>query len=585
MFDGQDAARRARHAVALMLGRRKFVAAFLGAGASAGVAACNKNAGGGGGTEASPARSPAEYGAAGSGADDGVSLSEWINSGQPLYLPEGKWKSSRNIIVKDKALDVTIAPNALLDFSGQHDADSLVFENCSGVVRNLTIRDVAIKAGVWGTLVVRRCKDLFFYNLRVVNGKALRVIFVDCDNCHIFGGGSRADDDSNRGDWSLCGCSNSTINNVSLQNTNMGITLLGPGYKSGTRSDFMTTRPYEETLGMGAFHCTVDNHRKHAFNISGCVGAAINGCIARHHTGKGNAAFQVKQTTNIRAEHKDDAWANRITNCIAYDQVLGFGTQQGADAIFENNTADRCKRNGMIINSSARIVVRNFTVRDWGLDLREWPLLNGDKTCAAIAVFAGSDNAVIDGLHTQITDMRNQNVGALSLVTVSGKYCTIDGTSLDKRVSGTLAAGLVLKGTYCRVGPMVRGLTTVLYTNGTSIWDESPNTIYPIRMTKSVPLTDGTTNFDDFLVTSMALGKVVVRNNGSQPDGAPRYTVGTSEDRSAIVAPRSPPRPAAVDYPPLRTRAVTEFYNLSVTVHGGATRGNIVVQIGGVPNV
>ncbi|GEM_PF-2611286 len=530
---------------------------------------------------------PEDFEAVGGGADDATSLTAWLNNGHRIRAM-GEWKSESVIGVSNRTLDLDVAAAGKLIFD-QQGADTLVFENCTGRIGNLVIDDTReTLGGVRGSIVFRNCTDLLIQRIITIGGKDLPVVMVDCDNCHIIGGRGHGDDANRPFAWEMIGCSNSSIQRVKLSKYRYGFALIGPGYKSGTEEGFMTTRDFEDTLGMRVAFCEVDDHTGHAFNNDGAAGTSFDRCIAKHYTGSvGNAAFQFKQATNIGTENADDTWANIASGCIAYDQVTGFATQQGTDAIIRDCLAWKIKRNGGYSNSTRNVAWENFKVRDWGLDLDNWPIQSGDgDTCSAIGLWTGSDANIVKGLSAEITpDEINTNLADLSLVNVMGANCDIDGVRLRKSQDGTLAAGLVIKGTYTRVGTMNR-LNSVQFTDKAGLIDDTATTQYPLNFSKAIDLVAGTYTLDAEIPAGLMVGRVTARKgSGAAVTGTPEYSVGYRGSGAGLVARRAVPTSDVADIAPLAAKAVSPNLYLTTQIFGSDIAGKIIVTVSGVANV
>lgn len=457
-------------------------------------------------------------GAVGPDPTDGVVFA--LTSGVPVLFAQSY--ACRPFSVTDAVIDAEFAPGSELVFVHDH-MDSAVFQQCSGTIRGMRIRDVkdAVGAGILVTLRLNGCKQMVLTGLSVENGKDLPVLLYECDDTWIIGGEGRGVTHRPFA-WESVGSWNSGFDKCSLTYYQFGFVLLGPGYKS---AEIISHRSWERTTGQKAINCTVSNYTGHAFDMNGTVGCEISGCVAENYTGTvGNSAFQIKQSTNIPAESKDGTWMNRIVGCTAIDCVTGFGSQAGTDAHFIDNHVIRAARYGAAFNTTPRVVVRGLTVDGWGMNLSAWPLQNNDTVCAAVALWTGSHNSYVDDLKP-IVRQAHAGIPVLTGVLVKGHNCTVGRFSIVKSVPATMHSAIVVSGNNTVISPEFRVASPAYYTNNAVI-DTLNNAIYPLSYGLIVDAeAGGLQQFHGSPHRGMIVGKIVITET-SAPSGVPELSVG-----------------------------------------------------------
>lgn len=518
--------------------------------------------------------------ATGVAAIDTLVIESAFNSEKYTIVPAGTYVCNP-FTINGKHIDVYFMSGTRLVFSHQGN-DSAYFYQCSGNIRGeFVIEDVAESvAGVYCTFLARECVDLHIESYTVYGGKDLPFAMVDCDNCTLDRGAGIGNDINRPFAWQLIGCKNTKIINSRLYKYNFGFTLIGPGYKSGTRANLMTTRPYADTVGMGVLDSYVEDHHGHAFDMNGTVGGYFEQCTGKNYTGTvGNTTFQVKQSTNIPSELADDAFANRITDCFAIDCVGGFSTQDGTDVQLRGIHIINCKRYPVAINSTKRFIVDGVTARDWGLDLANWPLLNGDTDCAIVAVWSGSNNGTVQGVRGSLIDVSNPNIGLLSLISVAGSNVTVDDVNVSREtgVTTNLYTAIRISGSNCQVGNRFRCGGSIYSQN--PIIDTSNSTIYPLEFGINVDLSiGGVTNIMSGMPQrGMVIGKIFVFPTIT-PTGSPTFSIGTFSSAGAIVASR-PVSPTVEFVDPLTTVTTNTPLGVRVTTVG---TGRLQVSVRGI---
>lgn len=518
--------------------------------------------------------------ATGIAATDTATIEAAFNSEKRTLIPAGTYVCNP-FTITGKHVDVEFMAGARLVFSHQGN-DSAYFYQCSGNIRGeFVVEDTPESvAGIYCTFLSRECVDFHIESYTVYGGKDLPFAMVDCDNCTMNSGAGIGNDINRPFAWQLIGCKNTKIINSRLYKYNFGFTLIGPGYKSGTRANLMTTRPYAETVGMGVIDSYVEDHHGHAFDMNGTVGGYFEQCTGKNYTGtSGNTTFQVKQSTNIPSELADDTFANRVTDCFAIDCVGGFSSQEGTDVQMRGLHIINCKRYPVAINSTKRFIVDGVTARDWGLDLANWPLLNGDTECAIVAVWASSNSGTVQGVRGSLTNASNPNIGVLSLVTVVGSNVTVDDFNVSREtgVTTNLYTAMRISGSNCQVGPRFRCGGAIYSQN--PIIDTSNSAIYPLEFGINVDLAvAGVTNvLSNMPQRGLVVGKVFSVPT-TAPTGSPTYSVGTFSSAGAIVASR-PVSATAEFIDPLATIAANTPLGVRVTTAG---TGRLQVSVRGI---
>lgn len=516
--------------------------------------------------------------ATGISAIDTATIEAAFNSGKRTLIPAGTYVCNP-FTITGKHVDVEFMAGARLVFSHQEN-DSAYFYQCSGNIRGeFVIEDTAESvSGVYCTFLARECVDLHIESYTVYGGKDLPFAMVDCDNCMLHSGAGIGNDTNRPFAWQLIGCKNTKISNARLYKYDFGITLIGPGYKSGTRANLMTTRAYSQTVGMGVINSYVEDHQGHAFDMNGTVGGYFEQCTAYNYTGTvGNSSFQVKQSTNV-GEVADDTFANRITDCFAIDCVGGFGAQEGTDVQMRGLHVVNCKRYPVVMNSTKRFIVDGVIARDWGLDLATWPLQNADTECAIVAVWASSNTGTVQGVRGSLTNTSNPNIGVLSLVSVVGSNVTVDDVNVSREtgVTTNLYTAMRISGSNCQVGYRFRCGGAIYSQN--PIIDTTSSTIYPLEYGVNVSLASvATTILQNMPQRGLVVGKIYALST-TAPTGSPTYSVGSYSSPATLVAARAAPATSEfVD--PLTTLNTNTPLAVRIPVAG---TGQLQVSIRGV---
>lgn len=520
---------------------------------------------------------PYTFGAVGDGVtDDTVAVKRAFEAGYSFF--DGVFKCAP-FEVTGKKLDVHFAPGAKLVFDHQG-SNSATFTDCSGLISGIEIDDAKeTQTGVFISLFVNMCADLTVNKPVLNGGKDIPVAVYESDNCHIVEGVGKGSDANRPFGWEMAGCKHSTFTRCRLYKYQFGFVLLGPGYKSN--SVFPPIRGWADTLGMKAVDCYVEDHTGHAFDMNGTAGAGFSGCTAKDYTGTaGNASFQIKQSTNVAEELDDDTFINWMDNCLAVNCVTGFGTQQGTDARLTNIQVIRAKRYPVAINSTKRATVKGLQVRDWGLDLANWPLLSGDSVCAAVVLWNGSDHCYVDDVTLSLTDATNPNIGALALCNVAGANNTIGAFTYRREVgvTGTLARAIRISGANTLIEASFRPNSPSLYTNH-PVDDTSSSTMYPLEYGISVPLTSSTTLIvPQVPQRGLLVAKIAAIVTGT-PAGSPQYSVGQNGNNNILLGFRAPP--AASEFLNPLVASVAANLPLAVGVMAGSA-GQLSVSVRGL---
>lgn len=492
-----------------------------------------------------------------------------FTSERKTIIPAGTYNCNP-LVITGKIVDVEFMVGTRLVFTHQG-ADSIYFNSCTGNIKGQFIVEDSAETipGVFCTFLARNCIDFHVNSYTVFGGKDLPFAMVDCDNSSVSSGIGIGSDLNRPFAWQLIGCKDTKIIDSRLYKYQFGFTLIGPGYKSGTRSDLMTTRPYASTIGMGVVRSYVEDHTGHAFDMNGTVGAFFEQCTGTDYTGSvGNSTFQVKQSTNIPAESADDAFVNRITDCFAINCVGGFSSQEGTDVQMRGLHIINCKRYPVAINSTKRFIVDGVTVRDWGLDLAAWPLQNGDTECAIVTVWSSSNNGTVQGVRGSLTNTSNPNISTLSLANIVGSNVTIDDFNINREtgVTTNLYTAIRISGANCQIGQRFRCGGAIYSQN--PIIDTTTTTIYPLEFGINVDLSvGGITNIIDTMPQrGMVIGKVFSFPT-TAPTGSPTYSVGTFSRAGAIIASRAVP-------------STVEFLDPLTTVNANIPLGVRVTTVG-----
>lgn len=523
------------------------------------------------------AATPYTFGAVGDGVtDDTAAVVRAFEAGYAFF--DGVFKCSP-FEITGKQLDVHFAPGAKLVFTHQG-SNSATFTNCSGVINGIEIDDPAeTVVGIFITLFLGACSDLTVNRPILNGGKDLPVAVYQSDNCHIIEGIGKGTDANRPFAWEMVSCKASTFTRCRLYKYNFGFTLIGPGYKSG--SILPSTRSWAETVGMKAVDCYVEDHHGHAFDMNGTVGGGFSGCTAKDYTGTvGNSSFQIKQSTNIPAELDDDTFINWMDNCLAVNCVNGFGTQQGTDVRLTNLQVIRAKRYPVTFNSTKRVSLRGLHVRDWGLDLANWPLQNSDSICAAVAMWNGSDYCVVDDVTLSLADATNPNIGALALCNVVGANNTVGSFRFRQEVgvSGTLARAIRIAGGNTLIDAGFRPGPPGLYSNH-PVDDTTGTTMYPLEYGVNVSLSaTGTFIVPQVPQRGLLVAKVAAIATATV-SGSPQYSVGRNGSVNALISAR--PAPAASEFLDPLTGTLAANLALAVAVTTAGT-GQLSVSIRGL---
>ncbi|TNJ65507.1 hypothetical protein FE784_14905 [Paenibacillus hemerocallicola] len=512
-------------------------------------------------------------GAVGPDPTDGVAFA--FASGFPVRFA-GTYPC-RPFSVSDAAIDAEFGPEAGLVFV--HDnADSAVFDNCSGSIQGMRVEDAkdAVGAGILVTLRLNGCKDMTLSGLIVENGKDLPVLLYECDDTWIIGG--KGVGVTHRPfAWESIGSKNSGFDKCRLDHYQFGFVLIGPGYKSG---DIVTNRSWEQTTGQKVLHSYVYDHSGHAFDMNGTVGCEISGCIAEKYMGTaGNSSFQIKQSTNIPEELRDGTWMNRIVGCTAIDCVTGFGTQHGMNAHFIDNQVIRAARYAAAFNSTPRVAVKGLAVDGWGMNLTAWPLQNGDTACSAVALWTGSTNCYVDDL-TLVARGDHAGVDKLTGILVKGHNCTIGKMTVVKSIPAAMHSAIIISGNNTVISPEFRVASPAYYSNNAVI-DTLSNAIYPLSCGLTLNVESGQFHtFDQSPYRGMIVGKIIVTPTAAPAGGTPDFSVGWVGNPAQLVSMRAAPGAAtalnAAAYVPAGSILQAE------TVLNGTVSGQYNIRVEGV---
>jgi parallel beta-helix repeat protein len=453
---------------------------------------------------------------------------------------------------------------------------------------NITIDGVTLdgnattNAGLWYSASFNLCNNLRILNCNFVNAVASGVRLLDCDRAKVIGINCIAQSTRpalNTAPYAvyLDGCSSSIVADSTAKYTDFGFVMVGANLPVSS----VSSRPVDDTVGNIISNCTVSNYAGVAFDINGCHGNSILNCTANNWVDKASgyyAGFQIKNTPSTI-----EARANKISGCTSYKGAVAYMIQNGSNAMFSNNIARLCSRQGLLQNGGKYVQISGLIIDGYG------SISGSGDEVSAVQVQNGADYTTIDGI--TLTPATYQYVNGITIA--GSNECSIDNVDIiPGYVRGgsneSLRTGISFDSTSSNttIGSNMT-IGQIVYVNKPiSDVSSSASTIYPITCSSAINVTTtGNKPLQNVPQRGMIIGRIrYITLNATS--GSPTIQCG-KVGNTAFYKVAAAPAPAAggqvvTDTSTLISQFINanEFPLINVAVAGAA--GDVVVAYDGL---
>jgi hypothetical protein len=518
-----------------------------------------------------------DFGAKGDGVtDDTTAIQAAITaagsgSAGSCFIPAGTYKVTAQITI----------PTGVTIYGAGQGRTTLVFPTAAAFHSiyasggaGIRISDFTVQGGGlassnnYDAVRFNACTDSVIERITAADADDICILLVDCDRCIVrscLAQWSAANYAANA-EWvgiELDGCSASIVEGCRALRCRFGVAVIANDGLGISGNESASARTRTDCVGNAVVGCTVEHYKVCGIDINACDATTVTGCTVALYEGSSpstDPAFQVKNSAG--SECRDNVFAG----CVAITCGLGFYCQRGSRAIFTGCMVKGASYTPFYLNACPDAQILGCTVDSAGAAAAgAW----------GVRIEAASHNAIIDDL----------------MLDSGGNAGTLVGVSINASNGATLG-NITLVNTWTTSLQIDASSSNVVVTQGArlgafTIDDQSPNTVYPIKIASAeIPLSGGGVNYNVWpAVRGMRVARVTLATSVAITGSTPIARVGRVGNSTQILATAN--WATAVGHSSvlsgaLSSQVLSSGQTLLVGTDGAATTGKGIFMIEGV---